>query len=193
MEIVLAIILGSLFGFALHRVGASNPQNIINMLLLRDFHLMKVILLAISMASALLFIGMGIGAIDPAHLSVKSAYWGVIAGGIIFGVGWAVSGYCPGTGIAAIGDGRKDAMFFVLGGLSGAFLYMFLYSKLDGSLLFEKILGGEVTLALTPNESYQALITGIPGILVSIILAAVLGIISWKLPGEKSESLENRS
>ena len=91
------------------------------------------------------------------------------------------------TGIAAIGDGRKDAMFFVLGGLSGAFLYMFLYSKLDGSLLFEKILGGEVTLALTPNESYQALIKGIPGIVVAVILAAVLGIISWKLPGEKRE------
>jgi uncharacterized membrane protein YedE/YeeE len=148
---------------------------------------MKVILLAISLASTLLFIGMGIGAIDPAHLSVKAAYWGVIVGGIVFGVGWAVSGYCPGTGIAAMGDGRKDAIFFVLGGLLGAFLYMLVYSRLEGTVLLDKILGGEVTLALTTNDSYQALIKSIPGIVVASIVAVVLGIVSWKLPGKNSE------
>lgn len=187
MEIVMAIILGSLFGFALHRVGASNPQNIINMLRLTDFHLMKVILLAISLASALLFIGLAMGLVNPAHVSVKAAYWGVIVGGIIFGVGWAVSGYCPGTGIAAIGDGRKDAIFFVLGGLLGAFLYMLVYSRLEETVLLDKILGGEVTLALTPNDSFQALINGIPGIGVALIVAVVLGIVSWKLPGKNGE------
>lgn len=187
MEIVLAIILGSLFGFALHRVGASNPQNIINMLRLNDLHLMKVILLAISLASAFLFMGLAIAAINPSHLSVKTAYWGVIAGGIIFGVGWAVSGYCPGTGIAALGEGRKDTIFFLLGGLCGAFLFILAYSKLEGTFLLERILGGEVTLALTPNDSYQALIKGVPGIAVALFVALVLGIISWKLPGRDSQ------
>ena len=93
MNILLAIILGALFGFMLHRVGASNPENIINMLRLTDFHLMKVILFAIAVSSALLFIGFAIGGIDPAHVSVKASYWGVIAGGLVLGTGWAMAGY----------------------------------------------------------------------------------------------------
>lgn len=57
MDILLAIILGTLFGFVLHRIGAANPQNIINMLRLKDFHLMKTIIWGISLSSALLFFG----------------------------------------------------------------------------------------------------------------------------------------
>jgi hypothetical protein len=163
MDIVLAIILGTLFGFMLHRVGASNPENIINMLRLKDFHLMKVIFFAIAISSSLLF----------------------IAGGLILGAGWAIAGYCPGTGVAAIGDGRKDALFFVLGGLFGACLYMVLYAKLKGTFLLEKILGGKVTLALTPNESFKAL-TDIPGIVVALILAIALGLAAWSLPSQSS-------
>ncbi len=183
MDILLAIILGTLFGFMLHRVGASNPENIINMLRLTNFHLMKVILLAVALSSALLFIGTATGVIAPEHLSVKTSYWGVIAGGLILGAGWAIAGYCPGTGVAAIGDGRKDALFFVLGGLFGAFLYMVLYAKLKGTILLEKILGGKVTLALTPNESFKALID-MPGIVVALILAIALGFAAWRLPAK---------
>ena len=84
MSILLAVIIGAFFGFVLHRVGATNPQIIINMLRLRDFHLMKVILFAIGISSALLFAGMSIGLVSPENLSVKSSYWGVLIGGIIF-------------------------------------------------------------------------------------------------------------
>jgi hypothetical protein len=52
MDIVLAIILGIFFGFALQRVGATNPQNIINMLRLKDLHLMKAIFFAIGFIAA---------------------------------------------------------------------------------------------------------------------------------------------
>ena len=60
MELILALFLGTLFGFVLHRVGASNPENIINMLRLTDLHLMKAILFAIGASSSVLFIGMAI-------------------------------------------------------------------------------------------------------------------------------------
>ncbi len=186
MDIILAIILGSLFGFALHRIGGTNPQIIINMLRLTDLHLIKVILFAIAISSALLFTGLAIGLINPAHLSVKTSYWGVLAGGVIFGIGWALAGYCPGTGVAAIGDGRKDAIFFAVGGLCGAYIYMLVYSKFKGSVLLEKILGGKVTLAATPNESFGAILTGIPGVVVALIVALGLGVIAWKLPSKSS-------
>lgn len=190
MDIILAIVLGSLFGFALHRVGATNPQIIVNMLRLTDLHLMKVILFAISISSALLFVGLATGAVDPLHLSVKTSYWGVLIGGILLGIGWALAGYCPGTGVAALGDGRKDAIFFVLGGLCGAAIYMCIYSALKGSALMEEILGGKATLAATPNESFNAIISGIPGIVVALIAAIAFGVIAWKLPGRKTDTAQ---
>ena len=95
MEVILAVAFGTLFGFALNRAGATNPQVIINMLRLTDTHLLRVMLLAVSISSGLLFAGLASGLVDPGNLSVKTLYWGVPAGGILLGIGWALAGYCP--------------------------------------------------------------------------------------------------
>ena len=72
------------------------------------------------------------------------------AGGIIFGIGWAVSGYCPGTCIVGASEGKKDAVFTVLGALTGAFLFSLAYPFLEnllikpanfGKVTFETMLG----------------------------------------------------
>jgi hypothetical protein len=63
---------------------------------------------------------------------------------------------------------------------------MVIYSKLKGLALLEKILGGKVTLAATPHESFGAIITGIPGVVVALIVALALGVIAWKLPSKSS-------
>jgi len=181
MQIIWAVILGILFGFVLHRVGASNPQRIIDMLRLKDFHLMKAILFGIAVASALLFVGMALGIIDSAHLSIKASYWGVVIGGLILGLGWAIGAYCPGTGVAALGDGRKDAVFFVLGGLVGALIYMFVYTKIQTAGIMENFLGGKSTLALT-QTSHPSIIENIPGIAVALGIAVIFALIAWALP-----------
>ena len=95
MNIILAIILGIFFGFALQRVGANTPQNIINMLRLKDLHLMKAIFFAIGISSTLLFLLLAFGIIDSGHLSVKSSYIGVIVGGAVLGLGFAIAGNAP--------------------------------------------------------------------------------------------------
>ncbi|MBE9530650.1 MAG: hypothetical protein IMF00_05210 [Proteobacteria bacterium] len=74
MQIILAILTGGLFGFVLHRVGAANPQNIINMQRLKDFHLIKVILFAIGFSSLILFLLLFLGLIDEGHINVKTSY-----------------------------------------------------------------------------------------------------------------------
>lgn len=181
MTIVLAIILGLFFGFALQRVGATNPQNIINMLRLTDLHLMKAILLAIGISSTLLFLMMAAGIIDPGHLSVKSSYTGVIVGGILLGLGFAVAGYCPGTSLTAMADGRKDAVVFVIGGLLGALIYTLVYGSIKNSWLFTEIAGGKVMLA-TGSDQFPALLPMIPGALLGAVIGIILMGIAWKLP-----------
>ncbi len=182
MELILALFLGTLFGFVLHRVGASNPENIINMLRLTDLHLMKAILFAIGASSTALFAGMAIGWIDPGHLSVKASFGGVIAGGAILGLGFGTAGYCPGTGLAALGDGRRDAVAFLLGGLAGAFAYMLSFPAIQATGLLDDIAGGKSTLAVTGNDAYPALIGGLPGWLVAAAIGVLFMLLAWRLP-----------
>lgn len=183
MDLFLAIILGLLFGFALNRAGATNPQNIINMLRLNDLHLMKAILFAIGLSSVALFGGLALGFIDPSNLSVKSAYVGVIIGGALLGIGFAIAGYCPGTGLAAIATGRKDALLFVLGGLLGAFAYTLSYGYIvDHTSLLDTIGGGSVMLAQTDNEKYPSLLPSINGTLIGVGMGLVFIVIAFLLP-----------
>jgi hypothetical protein len=188
MQIFLAIILGLAFGFALDKAQASNPQKIINMLRLKDFHLMKVILFAIGFSSLLLFILLALNVIDAGHLSVKTSYTGVVVGGAILGIGFAISGYCPGTSIVAAGGGRKDALFFILGGLLGAFVYMLIYASIQDSFLFNKIAGGAVSLAETNPKKYSALINNIPALVIAGPIAIVFILVPFLLPKSISRS-----
>jgi len=181
MNIVLAIVLGLLFGFVLQKIGAANPQRIIDMLRLKDFHLMKAILFGIGFSSLVLFILLNIGAVDSTNLSVKASYTGVIIGGAILGLGWAISGFCPGTGIVAAGAGRKDALFFILGGLLGAFVFTVLYASLKTTFLFAD-LGGKATLAATGNVKFAALLPSMPGIAIAGGIGIILIVIAWILP-----------
>lgn len=182
MELALACILGTLFGFVLHRISASDPQFIIDMLRLKDLHLMKTILFGIGVSSAILFLGMVSGIIDAGHLSVKASTLGVIAGGALLGVGWAVAGFCPGTGLVALGSGRKDAIAFVAGGLAGALAYALSYSTVKSTGLLESIIGGKTTLVTTGNDAYEAVLAQLPGAATGFVLAVCFMLVGWFLP-----------
>lgn len=181
MSILYATILGLLFGFILQKTGAANPQKVIEMLRLRDFHLMKTILFSIGFSSLALFLLLSTSIIDSGHISIKSSYIGVIVGGAIFGIGWAISGFCPGTGVVAAGAGRKDALSFIVGGLLGAFIYMLAYASLKPSFLFDK-LGDKITLVATSNEKFPILLPDLPAIAVAGSIAIIFILIAWKLP-----------
>ncbi len=181
MTLVLAILLGLLFGFTLQKVGASNPRLIIDMLRFKNLHLMKAILFAIGLSSAILFMLLAAGLVDVGHISVKSSYLGVIIGGAILGSGWAMAGFCPGTGVVGAGAGRKDALVFIAGGLLGAFVFMLIYGMLKDTFLFTS-LGGKVTLVETGNHKYSALIEGISAMPIVGGISAVFILIAFLLP-----------
>ncbi len=182
LEIILAIIVGAAFGASLDRVGATNPGLIIRMLNLTNLHLMKTILMGIGVGSILLFGGLLLGLVDPGHMSVKAVYVGVFVGGLLLGLGFAVSGYCPGTGLTAAATGRFDALFFVIGGLVGAAAYMVSYSWIAGTGLLDKVAGGSTVLGPIKGTKYPAIFEGISGEWLGLVVGLVLVLIAWALP-----------
>jgi len=191
MNIILAVILGTLFGFVLQRTGAADPAKILGMLRLKDPHLARTILSGIGVSAVLLSLGLLTGLVDPAHLSVKSLYYGVLVGGAVFGVGWAISGFCPGTAVAALGSGQRQALSFVLGGLVGAGIFIKSFGLLKETRLYTTILGGKVTLA--PAGKFHSLAgDGMAGGGLALGLGLALIILAWKLPKPGKPTVEDR-
>jgi len=108
-RILLGLGRGVIFGFLLQKGRVSARRVIVGQFLLRDFTVMKVMLTAIVVG------GLGVYAMNAAGLTklfVKPAQLAAIpVGGLIFGVGMVVLGYCPGTAIAAAGEGKGDEWF----------------------------------------------------------------------------------
>ncbi len=177
--IFLAVIIGASFGAVLDRVGATSPNYIGKMLNLTNLHLAKAILLAIGVGSVLMFGGQMAGLVDVGHMSVKTAYMGVFLGGLMLGVGWAASGYCPGTGLAAAASGRRDALVYAAGGLLGAAAYMLTYPMWKTAGL---LTGKALTLGAVPGAEYDALVPGVSGDLAGILVGVALIVTAYVLP-----------
>ena len=187
MTIFLALVIGAAFGFVLDRIGATNPTILGRMLALINLGLMKAILLAIGVGSVLMFAGQMAGLVDVGHMSVKAAYVGVFIGGLLLGTGWAVSGYCPGTGLSAAAGGRKDALFFIAGGLLGAAAYMVTYSGVKATGVLDSIAGGKVTIATIPGAKYDGL-TALPGDVLGIVLGLAFVAVAFALPEQPKKA-----
>lgn len=104
MTLLLGLVLGAAFGAVLQLSGASSYTKIIGTLRLRDFTIMKLIMTAIGVG----LIGVHVlDAAGVAHMKVKDLYMpGIVVAGLIFGVGFAVTGYCPGDGAGCGGGGK---------------------------------------------------------------------------------------
>ena len=128
------LVIGLVFGFLLQKGGATNYDVILGQLLLTDFTVLKIMLSAVLVGMLGIFFMKSMGWVA---LSVKSGSWGMNGiGGLIFGLGFALLGYCPGTIAGAIGNGFLDA---AVGGLVGIWLgsgfFAALYPKLRNGIL----------------------------------------------------------
>ncbi len=174
MEIVLAVILGFLFGFALYWVGASSPKKLIAMLRLQDLSIMKIIVFAIGFANILLSVCSMLGIFNTAHLSVKATNLGVVAGGLLFGIGFGTVGTCPGTCVAASASGGyKKAISAVFGGLFGAWVFSVTYAFWKSIGLFSTMDWGKITLFRISDKYPSVFSIGYSGLLfVGVLLVA---------------------
>jgi hypothetical protein len=131
---VIGLIIGMMFGFLLQKGGVTRYDVIIGQLLLEDFTLVKVMLSAVIVGGLLVH---GLKSLGWAELHPKAGSLGAsVPGGLIFGIGFGILGYCPGTVAGAIGQGSLDAIFGgVAGILIGTGLYAEAYSKLEARIL----------------------------------------------------------
>ena len=120
-QIMLGLFFGVVFGFLLQKGGVAKYEVLMGALFLTDFTVMKIMLTAIATGMIGIF---SLHALGLVELHVKpTRYAANIVGGLIFGVGFGLLGYCPGTGAAALGQGNFDAVAGVLGLMVGSYLY----------------------------------------------------------------------
>ncbi len=129
----LGIVFGFSFGWLLQRGRVTDTNVIVNQFRLRDFTVAKVMLTAIVVG------GIGVWLLHGENLAVyhikPANLLGVGLGAVLFGIGMVVYGYCPGTGLAAIGTGSAHAFIGALGMLLGAILYALSFDWIKANIL----------------------------------------------------------
>ena len=120
-SLVLPALFGVVFGFLLQRGGMGKYDVLMGQLLLTDWAVAKVMLTAIivGMAGVLTMHSFGMVKLHLKPVKVVAN----IGGGLLFGVGFAMIGYCPGSAAAALGEGHWDALFGMVGLVVGSYFY----------------------------------------------------------------------
>ncbi len=133
MELLYGLITGILFGAFLQTGGVLRYDRQIGALRLMDMTIVKFMFSTILVAMIGVYLLKDLGL---AKLSLKpTLLGGNIIGGLVFGAGWALLGYCPGTAVGALGEGRWDAAWGIIGMLVGAALFAEAYPWLKGTVL----------------------------------------------------------
>lgn len=132
-QLLLGLVFGIAFGFLLQKGGVAKYEVLLGSLLLTDFTVMKIMLTAILVGMVGIF---GMHALGLVKLHVKpTKYAANVIGGLVFGAGFALLGYCPGTGAAALGQGNLDAIAGIVGLLAGSYVYAELSRALGSTIL----------------------------------------------------------
>ncbi|HEV2720752.1 MAG TPA: YeeE/YedE thiosulfate transporter family protein [Thermoanaerobaculia bacterium] len=125
--LIVAVLIGIAFGFVLERAGFGRADNLAAQFYLRDMRVFKVMFSAIVTAMLGLVTAAGLGLTNLREISESIASFTFIGpmlvGGFVLGVGFIVSGYCPGTSVVAAASGNVDGAITVAGVVTGTFIY----------------------------------------------------------------------
>jgi uncharacterized protein len=172
LAILVGIAMGIIFGFALEKSRVFEPGIIVGQMQMRNFIMLKVFLTAVATGAVVLAVLNGFGYVK---LQPKAALYAAdIVGGLILGAGITLAGACPGTTLAQVGAGYRDALFTLVGGLFGAVAFSYAQPALSKTFLG----------ATDPKLIFTDLI-GVPYWMGALTLAAVIVVIlvaleAWK-------------
>ena len=133
LAILTGVLMGIVFGFALEKSRVFEPGIIVGQMQLRNFIMLKIFLTAVATGAVVLAVLNGLGYVK---LQPKAAIYAAdIVGGLILGAGISLAGAFPGTTLAQIGVGYRDALFTLFGGLCGAVAFTYAQPWLDKALI----------------------------------------------------------
>jgi uncharacterized membrane protein YedE/YeeE len=168
MNIAAALGIGFCFGWLLEKAGLARYERIVNVFRFRDFAVFKFLFSALVVGAVAIQSLLGLGLSDSVPLPA-SFLLGNFGGGLLFGAGMALSGFCPGTIAAGIGEGRLDYLIpGSLGLILGALVFGALYPRVF------PILTRSVQVAATVPDSL-----GVSPWLVIVLLAEVAAILFY--------------
>ncbi|MGB8225509.1 MAG: DUF6691 family protein [Sedimentisphaerales bacterium] len=164
----LGLITGVIFGFLLQKGRVLRFDKQVGAMLLKDMTILKFMLSAIIVGMIGLLLLSKAGVIQLSHKPMNLG--GVLLGASLFGAGWAVMGFCPGTSVGALGEGRWHAVFAVIGMIAGAAVYAELYPFFKSTILAWKDFG-KIGLPEAIGIS--------PWIIVPLFCAAAIALFFW--------------
>ena len=159
------LVTGILFGFLLQKGQVLRYDKQIGALRLQDMTIVKFMLshIAVAMVGIYFLYDLGIVKLSPKPMIVG----GVVIGAIIFGLGWGLLGYCPGTSLGALGEGRMDALWGIGGMLVGAGIYAEAYPYLKTTVLTWGDYG-KITIPQVLGVNHW--------VVIAIVLVGIMGI-----------------
>jgi uncharacterized protein len=172
LAIVIGIAMGIVFGFALEKSRVFEPGIIVGQMQMRNFIMLKVFLTAVATGAVVLAALNGFGYVK---LAPKAALYGAdIVGGLILGAGIALAGACPGTTLAQVGAGYRDAIFTLAGGIAGAVAYSYAEPMLSKTFLTQG--GGKILFTDLAGIPYW-----VGAIALAVVIVAVLAALeAWR-------------
>ncbi|MDP1990596.1 MAG: YeeE/YedE thiosulfate transporter family protein [Syntrophales bacterium] len=167
-ELLTGAVTGILFGFFMQKAQVIRYDRQLAALRLQDMTIVKFMLSTILVATVGIYLLFDLGLIK---LSVKPLILGGNElGGLIFGIGWGIVGYCPATAMGALGEGRYDSVFGLLGMILGAGLYAEAYPLMKETVLLWGDFG-KITLPSVPGINHW--------IVIAILVAAFIALFRW--------------
>lgn len=122
-----ALGVGILFGFVLERAGFGDSRTLTNIFYFRDMRVLRVMFSALTTAMVGLLVLSGLGLFDYSMLVnyslLKTYLWPQVVGGVLFGLGFVIGGYCPGTAAVGVTSGKLDAVVFLVGMTVGMWVF----------------------------------------------------------------------
>jgi len=162
------LITGIAFGFLLQKGRVVRYDKQVGALRLIDMTIVKFMFSAILVGMVGIKILHSTGIASPAILPTN--IWANIIGGLIFGIGWGFAGYCPGTSLGALGEGRTDAFWAILGMLTGAALFAEVYPSMRDTIL---TWGREGSITLSQVFGVN------DWVVITIFVAGGIGLFVW--------------
>ena len=167
-SVALVFLIGVIFGGIIQYTRVDKFEKIAGFAMLKDTIVPKMLFLTVGLTSVALYFLIDAGA---AHYHIKPLiYQGLIIGGIIFGVGMAILGKCPGTGPISIAEGRIDVMVAAVGGLFGGLVFTLFYDD-----FFKPLMGDSYGKTILPElfEGHEHLTVLIFGVVLVAIAVAI--------------------